>query len=152
MLLALYPDQKKQLNATLDSDSGHGPARTCRAMQGLKVGKTVAMSYMAWRMNDGSSADPVYKVGTDPGQWRPTPPDFRNAWGPAWGQVTTFAIRSLARSFLPRLPRLNSPAYAAAVNQVESLGAADSTTRTADQTQIADFWAYDVAGYGPPPI
>jgi hypothetical protein len=151
VLLALYPDAKKQLKATLDQTLATVPHGLSR-VQGLAVGKEVAMSYLAWRMNDGSSADPVYKVGTAPGQWRPTPPDFRNAWGPAWGQVTPFAIPAPTAFLPPPPPALNRPEYAAAVNQVESLGAANSTTRTADQTQIADFWAYDVNGYGPPPI
>src|SRR5262249_54776938 len=37
-------------------------------------------------------------------------------------------------------PALSSTAYAAAFEEVKSLGRADSTTRTAEQTQIARFW------------
>jgi hypothetical protein len=37
-------------------------------------------------------------------------------------------------------PDLSSQAYADAVNLTESLGAANSSTRTTDQTQIANFW------------
>ena len=37
-------------------------------------------------------------------------------------------------------PALGSAEYAAAFNEVKSLGSATSTTRTADQTQIALFW------------
>jgi hypothetical protein len=47
---------------------------------------------------------------------------------------------------------LNSPEYTAAYNEVMSLGAANSTTRTADQTQVANFWAYDSKVYGPPVV
>jgi hypothetical protein len=72
---------------------------------------------------------------------------------PMWGDVTPFGIPS-AMSFLPPPPpAMNSPEYAAAVNQVESLGALDSSTRTPEQTQIGLFWAYDLPGVmGPPPI
>jgi membrane-associated phospholipid phosphatase len=45
----------------------------------------------------------------------------------------------------PPPPALSSSAYAAAFNEVKSLGRSDSTTRTADQTQIALFWK-DAAG------
>jgi membrane-associated phospholipid phosphatase len=45
----------------------------------------------------------------------------------------------------PPPPALTSTAYATAFNEVKSLGRVDSTTRTADQTQIAQFWK-DAAG------
>jgi hypothetical protein len=64
--------------------------------------------------------------------------------------VTPFALPDPSAYLPPPPPALNTPEYAAALNQVESLGALQSTTRTADQTQTAYFWAYDVAGYGPP--
>jgi hypothetical protein len=42
-------------------------------------------------------------------------------------------------------PDLTSAAYASAVNEVQSLGSSSSTSRTADQTQIAQFWS-DASG------
>ena len=49
-----------------------------------------------------------------------------------------------ANQFLPPSPpQLNSLAYATAYEEVKLLGSADSTIRTADQTQIAFFWGYD---------
>jgi hypothetical protein len=46
-------------------------------------------------------------------------------------------------------PALSSAQYAADLNEVKSLGATGSTTRTADQTNIARFWA-DGAGTSTP--
>src|SRR5262249_38400948 len=40
----------------------------------------------------------------------------------------------------PPPPALDSAEYAAAFNEVKSLGRVDSATRSADQTQIALFW------------
>ena len=40
----------------------------------------------------------------------------------------------------PAPPALTSKAYAAAFAEVKSLGAVDSATRTADETQIGQFW------------
>ena len=93
-----------------------------------------------------------YVPGTAPGQWRPTPPDYTDAWGPDWGRVKPFAIASTAPYLPPPPPALNSPEYAAALNQVESLGALDSTTRTSDQTQAAIFWSYDAPSTGTPVV
>jgi hypothetical protein len=46
---------------------------------------------------------------------------------------------------------LASPEYAAQVNEVKSLGDRFSATRTADQTQLAWFWANDRDGTFKPP-
>jgi hypothetical protein len=46
---------------------------------------------------------------------------------------------------------LTSQAYADQVNEVKALGRADSATRTAEQTQIAWFWANDLDGTYKPP-
>ena len=102
--------------------------------------------------NDGSNVEVPYVPGTAAGQWRPTPPDYRVAWGPNWGQVRPFAIPSAQQFLPPPPPALNSPAYAAALKMTESLGAKNSTTRTPRETMIGDFWAYDADGMGPPPV
>jgi len=151
VLVALFPDQKAHFDATLAESLAtvpNGPARS----DGIALGQQVAAAMLAWRANDGSNADPVYKVGTNPGQWQPTPPDYSIAWGPAWGQVTPFAVPSASDFQPPPPPALGSPEYTAAYNQVMSLGAVNSTTRTADQTQIGYFWAYDTSVYGPPVV
>jgi membrane-associated phospholipid phosphatase len=151
VLLSLYPTEKPLLDATLGETLAtipDGPSKT----EGISEGLAVANGILAWRQNDGSNVDVPYVPGNQPGQWRPTPPDYSPAWGPDWGQVTPFAITNPTAYLPPPPPALTSPAYAAAVNQVESLGAKDSTTRTPDQTQIALFWAYDLPGMGPPPV
>src|SRR5262249_8775173 len=63
---------------------------------------------------------------------------------------TPFVIPS-AQQFVPAAPPLlGSQAYADAVNKTETLGAVHSTTRTADQTQIARFWADNTGTFTPP--
>ena len=120
---------------------------------GVQVGREVAQGILGWRANDGSSATVPYLPGTAPGQWRPTPPTYQVAWGPEWGQINTFAISKPASAFVaPPPPALNSPEYAIALNQVESLGALNSTTRMASQTQIGLFWSYDTPAMGTPVV
>jgi hypothetical protein len=151
VLSALIPQEQSLFNVTLAeslADIPAGPALNA----GIAVGDTVAAGILAWRANDGSNAQVPYEPGTAPGQWRPTPPDYTTAWGPEWGQVTPFAIPN-AKLFMPGPPpALKSVAYANAVNLTKSLGAKNSTTRTPQETKIADFWSYDVLGMGPPPV
>ena len=119
----------------------------------MQVGREVAQAMLAWHANDGSSASVPYVPGTAPGDWRPTPPTYQVAWGPEWGQVSPFAITMPMSDFVaPPPPALNSPEYAADLNQVESLGALNSTTRTPDETQIGIFWSYDTPQMGTPVV
>jgi membrane-associated phospholipid phosphatase len=150
VLSALDPSMSSLLNATMaQSLAAVAPGRARDA--GIAIGRKVADGILAWRANDGSAASVPYVPGTSPGQWRPTPPTYTDAWGPEWGKVKPFAIASPAAYMPPPPPALNTSAYASALNQVESLGAANSTTRTASETQAAMFWSYDLPSNGTPP-
>ncbi len=146
----LGPSTRPMLDAAMAQSLAAVPAGSGRAA-GVAVGRKVGQGILAWRANDGSQALVPYVVGSSPGQWRPTPPDYIVAWGPEWGRVKPFVIASPAAYVPPPPPPLNSTEYAAALNQVESLGAANSTTRTPDQTQAALFWSYDLPASGTPP-
>jgi membrane-associated phospholipid phosphatase len=150
VLSSLIPQEKALYKATLDESLDGIPAANAHA--GIAMGDAVAAGILAWRASDGSNVQVPYVPGTAPGQWRPTPPDFTVAWGPEWGKVTPFAIPSATPFLPPAPPALNSAEYAKALKMTESLGALNGSTRTPQQTQIADFWAYDVAGMGPPPV
>src|SRR5205085_9969797 len=137
-LAALFPSQASTFDAALAADLvGIPPGR---ARQGTAVGHEVAQQILTWRSTDGSSAVVPYTPGTNPGDWQPTPPAFLPALAPQWPQVTPFAMTGGAQFRPPPPPALGSAEYAAAFNEVKSLGRVDSTTRTADQTQIAFFW------------
>jgi hypothetical protein len=151
VLSALDPSMQPMLGATMAQSLAAVPAGAARNA-GVLVGLEVAQGILSWRAGDGSSATVPYVPGTAPGQWRPTPPNYAVAWGPEWGQVKPFAIKSAATYLPPPPPALNSAEYAAGLNQVESLGAQNSTTRTADQTQVGVFWSYDNSKSGSPAI
>jgi hypothetical protein len=142
-LAALFPAHQATFDATLAADlAGIAPGR---ARQGVAVGQAVAQQILAWRSTDGSNAQVPYVPGSGPGVWQPTPPAFAPAAVPQWGHVTPFGIPGDSAFRPPPPPALNSPEYTAAFNEVKSLGAANSTTRTAEQSQIARFW-YGAAG------
>ncbi len=139
-LVGLYPEQTTTLNDLLSArlaGIAAGPAKDT----GIALGQNVADSLLALRADDGSNRHVSYPEGTEPGQWRPTPPQYLPAVAPQWGDVSPFVIPR-ADDFRPGPPpALTSGEYAAAFNEVKSLGASNSTTRTAEQTQIAQFWS-----------
>ena len=136
----LYPSQQNLVDADYAAEIAHvadGPAKT----KGIQLGEQVAGKLLAIRASDGSNlAPPPFVAGTNPGDYRPTPPNFPAAVFTTWGQVTPFVL-ARADQFRPAPPpALTSDAYAAAINEVQSLGSASSTTRTAEQTEIGKFW------------
>jgi hypothetical protein len=139
-LVALYPSQQSALDADYAGELAQvpdGPAKD----KGIHLGEQVASDLVAIRANDGSNVPaPPFVAGTNPGDYRPTPPNFPTPVFTTWGQVTPFVL-DRADQFRPGPPpSLTSDAYAAAINEVQSLGSATSTTRTADQTEIGKFW------------
>ncbi|MFM6021877.1 MAG: vanadium-dependent haloperoxidase, partial [Dolichospermum sp.] len=77
-------------------------------------------------------------------------PGFAPALLPQWGQVTPFALTSGDQFRPDGVPALNSADYTIEFNQVKDLGKNNSTTRTADQTEIAKFWADGAGTFTPP--
>jgi PAP2 superfamily len=152
VLAALDPNMLPLLEVTMAQSLAAVPSASAR-QGGVQVGQEVADGILAWRVNDGSATVVPYVPGTAPGQWQPTAPTYQVAWGPEWGQVKTFAVTKPISAFQPPPPpALNSAEYASALNQAETLGAVNSTTRTADETQVGIFWSYDTPKTGTPPI
>jgi membrane-associated phospholipid phosphatase len=141
ILLALYPAMKPALDQQLAADLSLIPDGQSKR-HGIEVGDKVASLLLTARANDGSAAIPApFVAGGQPGDYRSTPPNFPAPAFTDWGDVTPFVLRN-GRQFQPAPPpALTSAAYARTLNEVESLGKDSSTTRTADQTVIAKFWA-----------
>jgi membrane-associated phospholipid phosphatase len=137
-LTALFPAQASTFDTALAADLVGIPPGLAR--QGTEVGHAVAQQILDWRSTDGSTAVVNYTPGTDPGDWQPTPPAFLPALAPQWPNVTPFALTSGSQFRPAAPPTLDSADYATAFNEVKDLGRADSTTRTAEETQIARFW------------
>ena len=110
---------------------------------GIAVGAQAAAAMIALRADDGASASVAYAPGTDPGMWQPTPPGYSPLPAlPQWADLDPFALVS-PDQFLPDgPPALTSREYAKALKQVQSLGEVDSTLRTDEQTEIAEYWHY----------
>ena len=150
VLSSIYPDQHAVLNTqrtTSLAQLANGAEKTA----GIALGNTVGQSIVQRRSSDGYDSMKQFVPNPQVGHWRPDPLNpGQEAWGPDWGNVRTFALES-NRQYMPApMPDLTSQAYADAFNEVKDLGAKNSTMRTAEQTEIANFWAYDRVGMGTP--
>jgi len=139
VLVGLFPTQTATLDAQLVTTLAGVPDGIAKTA-GVAIGQSTAAAMIAARTNDGRFGPSVVTIGTDPGEWRPTPPAL--AIDPvSWvANVKPFVLPrgDLFRSDGPNV--LTSAAYAADLNEVESIGSATSTTRTADQTDAAIWW------------
>ena len=150
-LVAMYPSQADAMHDEIADDLiglPDGPAKTA----GIRLGQRAAELIIRSHTNDGSQFhDPL--IGSEfitknaPGKWRQDPIRLQPlALGATWGQVKPFVIPSGARFRVPPPPPLTSAEYTEAYNEVKRLGGDGLTTpteRTADQTFIGMFWAYD---------
>jgi len=134
------------LHAAILAGIPNGPQKTA----GIVWGEFVASQILAARANDGWNATVPPPGGSGPGVWVPTPPAYLPYALPQWGFVVPFGMNSSSQFRPPGPPPLDSQQYAADYNEVKELGAAVGSTRTAEQTQIALFWA-DGAGTETPP-
>lgn len=150
VLSSIYPDRAAALNSRLASSLSSvadGAAKT----SGIALGTMIGQSIVQKRASDGYNNVVPYQPNPAAGHWQPDPINpTQQAWGPSWGQVTPFSLTSATPIAPPPPPALTSQQYADAFNEVKSLGAINSTTRTAEQTQIGNFWAYDRVGLGTP--
>lgn len=150
VLVSLYPSLQGSFDTNLTNRLNlivHGADKT----DGISLGHSAAQSILTLRLNDNANLVVPYTPGTDPGDWRPTPSGYAPGLLPNWPQVTPWSISS-GSAYRDPLgpPSLTSATYTAAFNEVKDLGAQNSATRTADQTDIAKFWA-DGAGTATPP-
>ena len=123
---------------------------------GLAFGADLADQVRASRASDGSNNNTPYTPPADglPGYvWMPATsgPTAGVALGANWGSVTPWVISgpdAYRSDGLQCRPDVDLNLYATQLNEVRQLGGLASTAvtsiqRTADQTQIAYFWAYD---------
>jgi hypothetical protein len=110
---------------------------------GLVFGASVADDILAMRSTDGfAQAQFPYTAPNAgaPGVWQPTPPGFLPAALPGLGAVRPWVLNSGAQFRPDEGPDLTSRRYAEDFNEIKDIGALTSTTRTAEQTNIAKFW------------
>ncbi len=114
--------------------------------EGVRAGEAAAAAMLAARENDGyfDPFDFSLVIGPDPGDWRPVTPTALDP-DASVGDAKPFLIESPSQ-FRSKGPNaLTSKKYAREFDEVKTLGALNSTTRTADQTAAAIFWQFPPA-------
>ena len=150
-LVALYPSQTPTFDSELANNLLQIKDKNAKA-NGIDLGQRAAAAILAMRTDDGSEF-PEPAVGVDyftsdlAGHWRQDPISLIPlALGAHWGECKPFVIQSTDQFRVPAPPPMTSAEYAAAYNEVKNVGGdgiVTPTTRTADQTFIGTFWAYD---------
>jgi PAP2 superfamily len=110
---------------------------------GFVFGEAVADEIVAMRAADGAAQAQYSYTPPNagaPGVWVPTPPAFAAALLPGWGFVQPWVLKSAAQFRPDESPDLTSGRYGSDLNEVKEIGALNSATRTAEQTNIARFW------------
>jgi hypothetical protein len=150
-LAALYPSQAATFDSELANDLAQIKNKNAKA-NGTDLGQRAAAAILAMRTDDGSEF-PEPTVGVDyftsdlAGHWRQDPISLIPlALGAHWGECKPFVILSSDQFRAPAPPAMTSAEYAAAYDEVKNVGGdgvVTPTIRTAEQTFIGTFWAYD---------
>jgi hypothetical protein len=137
VLVALLPANQAAYDALLAAQLAAIPPGL-RA-QGVAVGKAAAARILEWRLTDGVGAGPFpYSLPAIAGLWQPTGAPVGLTQAPF---VVPFTLKTNTQ-FLPRrFPEINTAAYAEDYNEVLEVGAKNSATRSAEQTQTAKLFA-----------
>ncbi len=151
ILVDLYPAQSGMLtterNASLTKLASIQKAQAIDA--GVAWGQTVADAIWAWRLTDGFAPAPPPFLGVQSivgtpaavGAWRPTPLVNAPGAGPQFASMTPWVLRRPSQFRLPPPLALDSPEYAADLNELKVMGIFSGSSRTPDQSELALFWA-----------
>lgn len=149
-LVSLYPSQAASFDSLLADDLGLIKNKNEKA-NGVDLGQRAAAAILAMRVGDGAQI-PEPRVNIDhptsdlAGHWRQDPISLIPlALGGHWGECIPFMLNSASQFRVPPPPDMTSNDYAQAYNEVKQVGGdgITPTLRTATQTFIGTFWAYD---------
>jgi hypothetical protein len=148
VLVHYFPSQAANLSALHDAALAAVPDGAAKR-NGIKYGDLAADKVLRQRAGDGlmtpiATTSPYTPLAPAPGMWRRTPPPYAPAQTPWMADVRPFILDSAGQFTPPPPPSLQSQEWVDAFNEVESLGAVNSATRTPDQTAVAQFYAANV--------
>jgi hypothetical protein len=165
VLSELYPKYQDVIDEQLDRSLKEITGAIPFAVKGYNFGTEVANELLDLRADDGADQAQVsYEAGNRPGEYseRVGIDAFTgdlagdSSLFPEWGEVTPFALGDIEDFTPDGPPKYGTPEFDALVDEVSKLGgrfdtSATTITRTEDQTEIAQFWAYDrVDTFRPP--
>ena len=135
MLTRLVPSQQVAIDkayGTAIAAIADGPAKAA----GIAAGEQAAAAVLAWRADDGAGAPERYRPATAAGVYIVT----TTPAVPQWGQRKPWVMTSPSQFRPGPPPALTSEVWARDYNEIKAIGAKNSTTRNAAQTETARFW------------
>jgi hypothetical protein len=137
VLLALHPDKKADLDATL-AGSLAGITENEAKSKGIELGKQAAAGIIALRTNDGSNTPEDYRPATTAGVYVPTTIPIESTSS----KIKPFAMTSASQFRAAPPPALTSETWTRDLNEMREIGSNTSARRSAEQTTIARFWFF----------
>ena len=135
VLAGLHPQAQAELKGATTAYLSNIPDNDAKS-EGIRLGEAVAARVVEARANDGADALDDYRPRTTPGVYVPTPITAASAWP----NVKPFAMTK-GSQFRPDPPiSLTSKEWAADFNELKDYGGKTSAKRSAQQTEIAQFW------------
>lgn len=139
-----YPDQRERFIAL--REKWRGPEADRPAVDAARdLGKGAAEAILRLRDGDGWNAEAQYRwhpmapgVYAEFNEHSGTPEGF--IFGAGWAKAKGFALASPNQFRAPPPPKINSPEYTRAFNEVKEFGRFQSMQRTPDQSHLALWW------------
>ena len=149
----IYTEEQMTLDHVLATRLAVIPKSAAKTA-GISLGNQIAQQYINAHQNDGWNLPDQYTPSDAPGHWSSDPlHPGQKGWGSDWGSVHPWAMPNPDHfDAVLNLPDITSQRYTDAYYEVKAYGSRVSDTRTADQTAIGLFWAYDRPGTGAPPV
>jgi hypothetical protein len=141
-LLKLLPAQQATIERAYQAALASIPSSSSKT-SGIEMGEKAASAVLAARADDGAGTPAPYRPHAAAGVYVPTAAPA----APHWGLRKPWLMKSAAQFRPAAPPALGSEAWARDYNEVKRLGAKASSTRTPEQSEVAQFWEYSL-----PPI
>jgi hypothetical protein len=140
VLTRLLPAQERAVTSAYTASLAAIPDAPARAA-GVEAGEKAAKAVLAARADDGAAGPgQPYRPHAAPGAYVPTAATA----APHWGQRKPWLL-SRPDQLRPAAPAsLTSATWARDYNEVKTLGSKSSTSRTAEQSEVARFWEFSL--------
>ena len=135
-LTLLHPQAANDFKNALAENLKVLSATPAEIETGARLGETVARQIVESRVADGATDTDPYRPKTKAGQYVPTATMVCSTWP----TMRPFALESPSQFRPGPPPALDSHEWAADYNEIKDVGGKTSSTRTAQQTEVARFW------------
>ena len=144
VVVSQFPDHQAELAAARGEWLAAADDEAAVAA-GREVGRAAAEAILETRQDDRWDGEAEYVwhpmgpgVYAEFAEHSGTPEGF--VFGAGWATAEPFLLESADHFRSPPPPAIDGAAYTAAFDEVKEVGAAESATRTADQTHLALWW------------